>query len=124
MKFSKKEIKMFNKKNIQIDERKYATEEIFYLLNFVDFNSALQKNMWFEVFGPSTSIRWATEEQRKCWPQNINKEDITECPKCKNKLEIKRDKTYVYYKCEDTVCNYISYIINKEFNKYLLTIKK
>lgn len=120
MRFSKEEIDYFNKKDIPIDCREYATNEVSKLIDFVDFNSELNKKMWFEVFGPPTSIRWASLEQRKMWPKEIKKEDITNCPYRNGKLEILNDKKYQFYNCTNKKCDYKSYIIDKEFVSYLV----
>ena len=121
MRFSKEEIDYFNKKDIPIDCREYATNEVLKLTDFVDFNSELRKDMWFEVFGPPTSIRWASPEQRKMWPKEVKKEDITNCPYCNEKLEIFNDKKYQYYNCTNNKHGYKSYIIDDAFVYYLNT---
>ena len=122
MKFSKEDIDYFNKKGIPIDNREYSTDEIFRLLDFVDFHSELRDNMWYFVFGPPTSIRWATPEQRKLWPPEIKKEDISCCPNCNSKLIILSDNKYEYYACTNEKCKYKSYIIDETFQHYL-TVK-
>lgn len=120
MKFSKEEIDYFNKKDIPIDCREYSTNEVLKLTDCVAFDSKIYKDMWFEVFGPPTSIRWATSEQRKMWPKEVKKEDITRCPYCNEKLEIINDKKYQYYNCTNKECNYKSYIIDDSFIHYLI----
>ena len=120
MKFSKEEIDFLNQKGIPIDEREYSTDEIFRLEGFVESDLKLSKEMHWFVFGPPTSIRFATPEQRKNWPKVIKKEDIKECPLCKNNLEILNDNKYQYYNCTNLECNYKSYIIDEAFEHYLL----
>lgn len=120
MKFEIKEIEKFNEIGIPIDNRIYSTKEVFFLNSFVKCSSDLHFKMHFFVYGPPTSIRWATQEQRKMWPSEIKKEDIVDCPICKGKLEIKNDGKYEYYKCLSEKCDYLSYIINREFHKYLI----
>ena len=75
--------------------------------------SDLYYNMFYCVYGPPTSIRWATPEQRKMWPPEIKKEDIVECPRCNGKLKIMQDENKEeYYKCQN--CRYVSYIIQSK----------
>lgn len=120
MKFNKEDINYFNKKDIPIDNREYSTSEVFKLLDFVDFNSELRDSMWYFVFGPPISIRWATLEQRKLWSPEIKKEDILSCPCCSEKLQIFNDNRYQYYDCTNEKCYYKSYIIDEAFIHYLI----
>lgn len=111
--FENNEIEELKKLNIYVDNREYSTDEVYKLLDFVKFGSDLYYKMWYFVFGPPTSIRWATPEQRKMWPPEIKKEDIVECPRCNGKLKILKDEDgKEYYKCE--TCKYVSYIIQAE----------
>ena len=114
--FSDSEIEELIKAEVFVDKREYSTDELWTIINKTNrkiISKELYDNIWFNVFGPPTSIRWATPEQRKMWPPEIKKEDIVKCPRCRGKLKIlKDDNEEEYYKCE--ICQYASYIIQAE----------
>ena len=112
--FNDSEIEELKRINIYVDKREYATDELWAIIKTnKKINKELYDKIWYNVFGPPTSIRWATPEQRKMWPPEIKKDDIVECPRCKGKLRImKDDNGEEYYKCE--ICKYVSYIIHVE----------
>ena len=77
MNFNDNEIEELKKLNIYVDKREYSTDELWAIINKKGKNKIdkeLCDKIWFEVFGPPTSIRWATPEQRKMWPKVIKKE--------------------------------------------------